>query len=273
MFENAIRLDSKIHAKEVLSGVSIYTRSDYEKYCLETDLVSSKEDIWRNEILVKQIQRHWHTMGQNGCMFAQAAIRKSEKYGWFHNVYRQSIDEVDDTTIQKIDEDISAAIADKNNQALSLLFPLVVSGNDAVSLINRLTTSKNILLASSGEESDVTTYQLRTPLKGNIQSWIVGFGPMEFLPITRKAPVLELAIRTKEKPENLPALLNSDPKTAHLADIPMSMAFNVIERIWSASVNRTADLLGGIEERRNNKFASAKVTFAIPTNIIDHTNV
>src|SRR5437660_2281406 len=64
-------------------------RADYEKFFIAHDVATSGEDIWQDDRLVVAAQTHWHTRGQNGCVFAQAAATHAERYGWDSKVMRE----------------------------------------------------------------------------------------------------------------------------------------------------------------------------------------
>jgi hypothetical protein len=101
---------------------------------------------------------------------------------------------------------------------------------------------------------------LRYPI-GDAESWIVGFGPIASLPVTRRAPFVELAIRTKLRSKPLHPDLNDDSSQAHLADVGLNFDTKVLSSLLSKTRARTAAILGGKVARESAVGAKAKITF------------
>ena len=241
------------------------SRHDYESYLYEHGYVNELVWCWDEPELVKYAQRHWHHAGQNGCVFAQSIAYRQESIGWRSEV----VYDLSDINLAILDQQIASAIDDQTNEVYSLLFPRITTDIDLVNLINWLTSSKYINIEHEANHGDYTGLGLRLPLGKNkdVLSWLVGFAPLNYLPITRQSPIAEIAIRTKIKPENIFYRLNQNTKEAHLADVPLGYNDKVMERLWLATKNHTSELLGGDEQRANEKLASAKITIAVPSNI------
>lgn len=100
-------------------------------------------------------------------------------------------------------------------------------------------------------------------------SWIMAFGPFANWPETRRAPLLEFAIRVKPKPAALFHKLNQDPGAAHLADSDPRLTESQMEKVFDRTERTTRDVLGGPPDFRS----AAKVTFSFPSLLWDRAQV
>lgn len=198
------------------------------------------------------IQRDWHMRGQNGCLFAMHAARKLSAEQWRYEVHPPKPD------IQTVRRSIGAAISDPDNQILSLIFPAVECHADLRRLVD-IAWSVGCYQAR-GVDGRSGLVSLRYPV-ASAEAWIVGFAPLDTLPPTRRAPFAELAIRTKVKTRAPHPELNGDTAQAHLADVDLNFAPNVVAVLISKSIARTSKILGGDCARCSTKGAKAKVTF------------
>jgi hypothetical protein len=130
------------------------------------------------------IQRDWHMRGQNGCVFAMHAARKLNHRQWRYEVYPQVPDK------ESIAQSIVSAIQDSENQILSLIFPAVECPHDVRGLVS-FAESVGCYQAERPEAgSGLVSLRYRV---GEAESWIIGFAPLDTLPLTRRAPFTELA--------------------------------------------------------------------------------
>ncbi len=252
-------------SKSLIVGEDSFpTRNDYEEYCLGKGYAKAPDEVWENDHSVKMIQQHWHHTGQNGCVFAQSIAYKQEEIGWESKIIRN----LEDQTLAELDEMISQAIADPHNEVISFLFPDVTTPEQVSRIVNSLVCLKNIRVGHIKPVGDLVSIGLRTPLGDeDVLSWLVAFAPLEYMPVTRQAPVFELAIRTKLKGDHLFYRLNDNQEEAHLADVALGYSDKTMERLWDATSKRTRKLLGGDEARKQNSIASAKVTIALPNQL------
>jgi hypothetical protein len=239
------------------------SRADYEAYFLGRGMINSGDELWKNSKLVADLQRHWHSRGQNGCVFAQMTAAKSAEKGWASYVVNLPAKELagEAETISKLFQE---TIAVPELQLLSLLFPKVNSLDELLELVKQFVA----LFGFTTVEyplGDLIGVGLRYALQeGDLSSWLVGFGPFDFFPFTRQAPVTELVFRGKEKPEKMFHRLNQERSQVHLADVPLDVEDVVAEKLWQSTYAKTRMLLGGDEARTTNILATAKVTFSVP---------
>lgn len=244
-----------------VSNFEFSTRQDYIEYFIENGILDSEEQLWKNKEFVSTIHRHWHGEGQNGCIFALLSARGADKRGWTDFVVTEMVDDIDNNLLSLIEKKILSSIKDPKCQILSLLFSNITTTRDLIKLIKKLLSIEIIQLENESIFDDWITLALRVPLNTeNVLSWLMAFGPFDYFPKTRQSPIIEIAIRVKEKPIDLFYRLNNDRETAHLADLPLDYEDKVMERIWNNTLKRTRTILS----EEPNHFSAAKTTFTIP---------
>lgn len=150
------------------------TRYDYLAHCGNSQTV---DELDADTIVA--IQSDWPMRGQNCCVFAMHAARKLNNQQWRYEVYPC----VPDKNVVR--QSIETAIADHDNQMLSLIFPAVECLKDLHGLVD-LARSIGCYQASRVEErSGFVSLRYRVH---DAESWIVGFAPLATLPATRRAP-------------------------------------------------------------------------------------
>ncbi len=236
---------------------SFPARTDYERFFLSRNAITAADDLWKNPTLVTDVQRHWHSTGQNGCIFAQMIARSASANSWRHVVVSDFEHQMSD----KIEIQLETALREDDCEILSLLFPHVTTVEEMVKTVGFILSVPSIHLAAKEMNETLVRLALRVkiPANGSL-SWLMGFGPFTFFPKTRQAPILEVAIRVKAKPEKIFHRLNQDHTTAHLADYPIEMSEEKMERTWVATEKNTRDVLG----QNPDEYSAAKVTFTIP---------
>jgi hypothetical protein len=230
-----------------VGGYTFPTREDYLAYDADGGRI---DQLDANSIIA--IQRDWHMRGQNGCVFAMHAARKLNVRQWMYELHSDKLD------VHLIRQTIEAAVDDPGNQILSLIFPAIICSTD----LRELVSVAHAMGCYQAREvnPDTGLVALRYPI-GDAESWIVGFAPLASLPVTRRAPFAELAIRTKQKSKVLHPDLNDDPSQAHLADVDLNCDPEVLSNLIVKTKARSAKILGGYEAREATEGAKAKITF------------
>ncbi len=259
-----VKINNSINRSVHVNGLNFPDRTDYEQYMLSKGYVSSLDELYDNHQLVLKMQRHWQAQGQNGCVFGQVAASKSEEFGWEANVFSRRISELeqDSTVIPQLNSLLYQAIASPNCEALTYLFPRVTTIEDMVRL-TKLMLKLDHITVDEGEYEDKAIIGLRADIGGNITSWVVGFGPFSFFTKTRQAPIAEIVIRVKPKPEEMFYKLTRKEGIAHLGDIPTNLDDKVMERLWDATYLRVRQVL----QDTPRVTSSAKVTYVLPLDL------
>lgn len=234
-----------------VGGYTFSTRDDYLAYCT----VDGQPDELDAETIAA-IQRDWHRRGQNGCIFAMHAARKLTARQWRYDVHASVED------IELLRRSIRTAIDDPHNEILSLVFPNIECRADVSELV------RVALAVGFFQAGELTAGSGLVGLRYRIcdvESWVVGFAPLVTLPLTRRAPFTELAIRTKTKRGPIHPDLNNEMSQAHLADVELGFGAAVVESLISKSKTRTTRILGGESARCKAHGAKAKVTYDLST--------
>lgn len=226
------------------------------------------EELQEHPDLVLAIHQHWHSTAQQGCRFASFLSNNPLGHGWGRIVVPGA--GAADWSLAAWDELgtlVQDAISNPESQALSILFPSVVSSEGLADLILHLEhrlgwTAHERAVTDDPEYGHLTGLELRLPLNSETESWPLLLGPFEFMPITRRSPIAEVALVVKAKTFPLRSTrINPDPAAAHLADMPITLDDDAFDALWASTERQKALMLDGQPEPR----AKAKVTLVIPT--------
>jgi hypothetical protein len=242
---------------------SFPTRSDYvDAYAAS---VGKASDPLADPDFVRAAARDWHTRGQTGCLFARRLSAISDQTKWPSVVYSASSPAAfADELSASLEAELAAALDAPACEILSLLFPFVETIADLRRLC-LLVSAHSAIRSTEWETEDgfsITAMRLALSDEGPL-SWIMAFGPFPDWPPTRRAPILELAIRVKPKPDGLFYKLNQDHDLAHLADSDPSLNPEQFAKVFDRTGKATRDVLGAAPDRRS----AAKATFSFPTRL------
>lgn len=201
--------------------------------------------------LVKEEQRRFFRENRAGCAFAALAAKDQAKYGWLPRVLPATVDAIGPA--------LRDAIEDPQTQILSMIFPSVQTISDLVDLTG--TCLETGLFHDDGSDREKLRFvKLRAHVGGEV-SWVSGFGPFDFLPLTRQAPRCELTIRVKPRPDYDWHFKPPVEGVVHLADLDMmGVSDPTLRRLWGVSFVTTQRILGHAPDDES----AAKTTFVIP---------
>lgn len=245
-----------VHKSLNIEGLLFPQRKDYLSH-FGISSVEAGIPLNIDSATVISIQRDWHARGQNGCMFAMYAARHFSQIEWSSTV----IDQLPTSNV--IRSDLENAVNDADNKLHSFIFPNVITKEQVEELVNLFISAGCIVRKKSDEV--YTLIRLRW-LLGEIESWVIGFSPVEELPTTRRSPFTELIFSTKKKIKIIHPQLNNDPMQAHVADLDLGFKVDAIGRLMKRSSQHTARILGGMAARTNNHSAKAKTTYGFKRN-------
>lgn len=198
--------------------------------------------------MLTDVQREWHRKGLNGCVFARLAARSGD---WRSHVVRR----------EPLEVLLQGALNDPACEVLSLLFPAVTELAQVVGLSRQVAATPGFRLSHVEVSGSLTAVSLRADV--GAEAWIMGFGPFECFPATRRAPVTELVVRVKPKGDWLYEKHSHDRDVAHVADIPLSLHDAAWDSLWDATHAATRAVLQGEPD----VFSAARTTFTVPSEL------
>jgi hypothetical protein len=237
------------------------TRADYLSWLVEQKLLTKATRFAEHGDLVARVYRNWQTQGQLACRFAQQLARQAEGYGMRACVINASSrGNLSEEAVSALSHACRTACESKEVQALALLFPRIESAAALVRLLKILAKLPGWAITAAPNPSDrLQRVHVRVHYRldaGHVAE-ALGFGPFQFLPLTRRAPVVALEMLTKVSRPKESAL--GRPKRLHLAGIELDWPASRIKRVWQATEENRLYMLGG-----DDSAAKAKVSFAIP---------
>ena len=241
------------------------SRSDYESYLREHEVLGEQETFFDKTDLSATIYRDWQRRSQVACVFARKIAVRPGKYDVQTKIIEQ--DPVKEMT------QVVAATADAvnnacgNHEALTVLVPKLVDSKALVAFCKRLGARNGRwsieAVFNPSDRLERVHMSLRYVLEQNIHAEILGLGPFNFLPSTRRAPITALEIRTKTKGHKKRG--GSHISRSHLADINWpNVKQKTRDKDWEQSKRARLQALGG-----DDSAARARITFAIPRSLWD----
>src|SRR5437867_3382524 len=112
-------------------------RGDYVSHLVEHGYHGDAHAALQSDDTVQEIQRHWHTLGMNGCAYAQFAALHAKQLGWTFRVCRA----VGRDLAFEVDATLRQACADPTCEIVSVLLPHIASLDDLMSAIKALKQS------------------------------------------------------------------------------------------------------------------------------------
>lgn len=206
-----------------------------------------------NDLERIEAQKKFYRDGLAGCLYAAYAAKRPDKLGWRFVVVNPRAEE--------IDEAIRAAIVDESTSTLSLIVRQDdVSAATLAHLIRELKKCSTVWCETETAAGGDVLFGFRARV-AELTSWISGFGPLPFLPETRQAPQVELALRCKPRPNYKMVMKEAPPGVIHLADMHLlDMGARKFKMLWDGSFAGTKRRLGHAPDM----LSAAKTTFILP---------
>lgn len=175
------------------------TRSEYEAHLRAKGINAGFESLEDRPDLALPVYRDWQRRAQIACVFARRIAVYPERY----DIAWEVIDaRVEAGTAESIAATISETVEPMKGQedAVAILLPGLTHPQTLVRLCKALGRQDRWSLMEPFNPSDRLDrmyVRLTTDLAPDAEAEILGFAPFEFLPITRRSPIVALQIRTK----------------------------------------------------------------------------
>jgi len=233
-------------------------------------------------------QANWHNRSLQGCLYAGYIFRNNPAEVGLERLCL--IEPTNKKLIATLKDLIATKINDDNNCILSIVLPNIVSLSNLLSLLDLCKTYTDWLIEDDEVYQENKLVKIRVPLPSSIEneeqtfSWVLGFGPFEFLPQTRQSPYFEIMIPTKTKEylknkfnRMTPTKQSNDSKDrggtiveAHLADVfikNITDNLTIDNILWTNSIKRKNQILSNFgKDSFDDSNAKAKITFSYPSN-------
>lgn len=200
------------------------------------------------------IHQHLDFFAKNssGCAFAAHASREARHFEWGLAIAREP-------DLPNLNELVQNFIDDPQIPTLSIIFPDVKTDQDLDFLLPSLECGL-IFLNEKLDNDRNRCYRFRLKIHSEI-SFISGFGPFDYMPITRRTPNVSIVMRVGPRPVYDWHLKEPEPGILHVADMDMKgIPDRNLKRMWNNTFLRTAGLLG----HKPDEESAAKTTFVVP---------
>lgn len=243
------------------------SQDDYTKHLRQIGLLDPNVALAGRPDLAETVYRHWQRQPQIACAFAQIIAENPAAHGIRTKVVGDNVNLADVTcTAESVSTFVEEVIADPGIKGATVLIPGLLDVAVLVAFCCALATQQRWKLRAELNPSDRQSrvyVELKREVGVNEEGKIVlaevlGFGPFNFLPLTRRAPVTALELRTKPDNAGAPKNAFKQPR-AHLADLRIDMDFPTVRRVWARTEDARIEVLGG-----DDSAARARITFAIP---------
>ncbi|WP_419849886.1 hypothetical protein [Candidatus Poriferisocius sp.] len=215
------------------------------------ELVSS--DGSYNPDVVNNAFLTWFQSGQSSCFFAENMAQEYGSEGWLLFCH----------LLPPEDGDLSPFLKKTvrtRHEAVGLTFPYATTVEDVSTLLVQIAQCPLWSVTRYGEDRDgMVKIAVRWSGVGEgHESWVLGFAPLESMPLTRRAPFTAIILRSKVDydEESLPR--KHDPPEVHLADL--CKPAEIDRRRWTSTMENRAALV----EPELDDCAKARVTFSLP---------
>ena len=266
-WKSDLRMSKRI---TVPTTTNVPTRVDYIEAVLEAGELAVEDQFPLNRELVIDVHRDWLKRRQVGCVYAQTLNSDPEKYGMAAVIVPDGNDMRVAQVAELIAEETSS-VENANSEALSILLPGLTDLATFCRLVRALAEENDWQLREVTEHVDPATsvvfalVGIDFVLKGSVPSAVLGIGPFEEFPLTRRGPVASLELRLKPKDAKRAKKRPGMPLTSHLAQVPYPEPGRIAreeDSMWQQTESLRLAVLG-----RNDERAKAEVTLAVPRNI------
>lgn len=203
----------------------------------------------------------WVKRGQTACKFASRLARDDVAARWTSVTVSKNIPH------DELAEHVCGVLLslDKRTELVQLIFPHIEGVDELVVLINSLCVPRLNWYweAEDSYEDDWVDVGLRWILPdGEHVAWALGFGPFDFLPVTRRAPMVSIVLRTSPLKRTPVTRDGNDLIPVHAADMDDLLGKDEDLRQLLTSATKESKLKYVAAEHARS--ARARVTFKLP---------
>lgn len=237
---------------------SFPTRADYVAWHKGLGTIEDETDlIEKKNSLVSEIFYDWIKRLQLACLFAKKIAHKPKEAGYQSLVLPHA---VDDPNLGEYLSNLLDATAD-HQEAVQLVFPDIREPHELVQLVNVLCRDDRWYWTEpESKNSSTRLIGLRWTLPGGkAVNHVLGFSPVDSMPLTRQAPFTALVLRIRAEKRARPVKKENGLIQVHLADMDSGLDPDRHEKFWESTEKQRALLV----EQEKHDTAKAKVTFCV----------
>lgn len=245
---------------------SFSTLDDYLGALINQNVVSDLDDLITNQLqLIPDIQSHWIIGSQTGCLFA-SKLAKSKEDKWINAVVTGLPDH--EEAYLMIDSAVDQAF-NNNAEGIQVIMPELTDSDRLVEFLRRISMRTNWQIQQISENpATVIPVGLRWIFPdSSYVSWVLGFAPLDSMPITRRAPFASIIMRLGG-PGRCPIIAGHAERKidesigilpVHLADLNDGLKTDdQVRKYWAGTRNQKEEILAG----HLGEAARARVTFS-----------
>ena len=240
------------------------TLDDYVQRYVALGLVADVNDLIENHAqYIAEIFFNWVRHGQLGCLFAVHLSKSPRENRWLSLVQLDALGDGNGLG-DLLNAQLDAAGA--THEAAAVIFPHINTEEDLVRLINALCSdpSGRWYRVDDGIAADPSgilhTVGLRWLLPSNRSvNHVLGFAPLETMPLTRRSPFTALFLRIKDD-KRTPARREDGRVQVHLADLDSTFK---PQSSHDRMTELTEDYRQNHVEPHMDRTAKARVTFSL----------
>lgn len=241
-------------------------RGQYEDLLRRKKVLGPGETLVDRPAIARLVYLNWQYGPEVACQFARAIACRPHRYDVGVATLGGHITEPSaGQAAMALNEKLE--VMKGQEEGAAILLPGLVDGAALSALCKTLGQLDGWNLKARLNPSDRMNrvyVRLTTEVAAGVEAEVLGVGPFDFLPRTRRAPVAAFHVRTK--PTDAKPRDPKDSLKAHLADMswPGGRESRQFGKLWKATEKARDAILGG-----DDSAARARITFAIPREIWD----
>ncbi len=260
-------LSRNLRGVDLGDGTAVRIR--YEQFLRSGAILRANETLADHPEIALDVYRDWQRRRPVACIFARLIASEPVAYDVAWEVVP---DKGDQANARKIATEVVKRVAPAVGQeeAIAVLLPGIDDPEAFVAFCKAIGEHEDWSVRAPFNPSDKFErcyIRITNRIGPNVDAEVLGVGPFDFLPATRRAPILALHVRTR--PLRAKRRVHNATDKAHLADIEWPEGRGRrFEQFWSATVERRLEVLGG-----DDSAARARITFAVPRRLWEEVEI
>ena len=209
-----------------------------------------------NPDVAVEVFHQWFRSGQSSCMFAKdmAKAPSASRNDWVSICVPARVS--DGAMRRMLTQTVGL-----HPKASQFIFPYAQTAEDVAKVLGQITRQDGWYAMRLAVVEDITLIGLRWSGVGEgYVTWVLGFAPLPTMPVTRRAPFTAIVLRTVTEHGDIARKTERDRTVVHLADY--------CKRKGGPKWENTSRMRAALVEEPRDKWAKAKVAFALPSEAV-----